>query len=413
LKKKNIYDGKIMTCNSYRQSVIRQTQARHRGSVLVIIILMVGIAVASSAYIMRPKPKTRPLPPIEIPQVSVLKAEPKRYRVTVNTQGTVVPSREIDLVSEVSGRVIEVNSQFAKGAFFNAGDVLIKLDNRDYAYRVTQANAQVANAERELALERGQARQARKEWRDLGSAEANALFLREPQIRAAQAQLASARAELQQARLNMQRTEVQSFFDGRIQQTHVNLGQFITAGAVVASIYDSHLAEVRLPLTDQQVGKIGLPLGTTLTPEQQVDVTLSANVAGTTYEWPAVLVRTEATIDRRTRFYFGVVEIPEPFDSKRYQAPLLMGLFVEAKVAGKFFDDVIRLPLKAIFKQQSIYIVSADNTLQQRQIEIIDKRAGQVWVRADVKSGDAVVISDPNVLRPGMPVAIGEVNSPK
>ena len=379
--------------------------SHQRGALLVMIILITGVLVASALYVMRPTPKTRPLPPPDVPQVSIQRAILEPYQVFVNTQGTVAPSREIDLVAEVSGRVVQVSEQFTDGAFFTAGDVLVKLDSRDYDYRVTQANAQVASAERELALEKGQARQARKQWRDLGSPEANALFLREPQVKAAQAQLASAQAQQQQARLNVQRTDIQSAFDGRIQQTRVNLGQYISAGAVVASIYDSNLAQVRLPLTDYQIGQIGLPLGATFTAEQQVDVTLSANVAGTTYQWPAKLVRTEATIDSRTRFYFGVVEIPQPFDPRRYQAPLIMGLFVEAKVAGKSYDQVIRLPEKSMVQQRYVYLVE-NNTIKQREVTVIDKHEGQVWIQGDIHADDAIVVSDPSVLKPGMTVTI-------
>lgn len=395
---------KRTTCNFSRTSSRFQ-----QGSVTVIVVLIIGALVIAGLYYLRPTPKTRPLPPPEVPQVSVLQANPQTYQIMVQTQGTVAPSRQIDLVAEVSGRVVEVGPHFAAGDFFSAGDVLVKLDSRDYQYLVTQADAQVASAKRELALERGQARQARREWRDLGSDEANALFLRKPQINAAQAQLASAVAQQQQARLNLQRTAIESAFDGRIQQTRVNLGQYVTAGSVVASIYDSTLAEVRLPLTDQQVGQIGLPLGSTLTPEQQVAVTLSANVAGTTYQWPARLVRTEATIDSRTRFYFAVAEIPQPFDTARYQSPLIMGLFVEASIAGKSVNDVVRLPEKALIKEQFVYVVHQEK-LQQRKITLVDKRQGQVWVQGDLAAGDAIVVSDPNVLQADMTVAIADDN---
>ena len=375
------------------------------GSIKVLVILLLGVLLTGLIYWLRPSPKIRPPVTPQLPQVSVIQAQLERYQVSVQTQGTVIPSRSINLVAEVSGRVVEVTGHFSNGEFFNQGDVLVRLDDRDYRYQLIEAQAQVAAAKRELAFERGQARQAKREWRDLGSKEANDLFLRNPQVNAANAQLAASVARQQQIQLDVERTSIKAPFTGRIQSTHVDLGQYVMAGSTVASIFDSTLAEVRLPLTNQQLALIGLPLGGRLSADQQIDVTLSANIAGQVYQWPAKLVRTEASIDTQTRLYFAVVEVPFPFDAQRYQAPLMMGLFVEAQVAGLFFDDVIRVPEKAIINNQWLLIVDGNQQLQRRAVKVVSKNSGQVWVSSEIEEGQAIVVSDPNILYEGMEVS--------
>ncbi len=375
------------------------------GSVKVILILIIGCVIAASVYWLRPKPKVRPPVKEQPPIVSVMSVAPQRYRAQVNTQGTVVPARQINLVAEVSGRVIEVSEDFANGGFFQKGEVLVALDDRDYQYRLIDAKAQVAAAERELALEKGQARQAKREWRDLGSKEANALSLREPQVKAAQAQLSSAIGQMQQAELNLQRSKIRSPFDGRIQSTNTDLGQYVSAGSVIAEIYDTTLAEVRVPLTDRQLAQAGLPLGISLTEAQQADVLLRAQVAGRLQEWPAKLVRMEANVDSKTRFHFGVVEVPEPFSLSRYSSPLVAGLFVEAVIQGVSFDQAIRVPEKAIFDKRYVFIVDENNQLQRRQVSVVDKQGTVFWVQGDLQKGDQLVVTDPRVLKAEMLVS--------
>ena len=185
---------------------------RQQGFVKALTILFLGLLIAFAVYWFRPQPSLRP--PIEpvLPSVSVLAVDLQSHRLGVNTQGTVAPQRRIDLVAEVAGRVIEVSDAFADGAPFAKGELLFRLDDSDYQYQLVEAESQIATAARELALEKGQARQAKREWRDLGSQEANALFLRQPQVRAAEAQLAAARAQRDAVRLDIERTIVRAPF---------------------------------------------------------------------------------------------------------------------------------------------------------------------------------------------------------
>ncbi|MFT5117726.1 MAG: RND family efflux transporter MFP subunit [Kiritimatiellia bacterium] len=381
-----------------------KNMTRQLGSSKIIIILVLAALVGFGIYWLRPQPKIRPPVAVKPPIVSVVRVVLQRQQMTVDTQGTVMPSREINLVAEVSGRVTAVNDSFSNGGFFNKDDVLVSVDARDYQYRLVDADAQVAAAQRELALEQGQARQAKREWRELGNKQANALSQRMPQVRAAEAQLRSAIAQRSQAKLNLQRTNIRSPFRGRVQSTKVNVGQYVTTGTVVAQIYDSGLAEVRLPLNDKQVALIGLPLGVMLTEEQQPAVILSAQVAGKRHQWPAKLTRTEASIDSTTRFHFAVVQITEPFNLSRYQTPLLMGLFVDASVAGIVFDEVIKVPEKAIVDSQWVYVVDDSNQLQQRKVIVLGKKDQLILLQGDVKTGEALVVSDAKVLQNSLTV---------
>jgi RND family efflux transporter MFP subunit len=323
----------------------------------------------------------------------------------VDTQGTVEPRRAIKLVAEVSGRVTSVNTHFIDGREFAKGDTLVSLDDRDYQYKLVEAEAQVAVAARELALEKGQARQAKREWRDLGSKDANALSLRAPQVNAAQSQLASARAQRNLAQLSVQRTTITAPFKGRVDTRYVDVGQYVTAGTTIADIYDSDSAEIRLPLSDRQLAFLGLPLGTVFEESEQRSITLSANLAGENRQWQANLIRTESAVDTTTRFYAAIANVRAPFDVSIHPYPLVMGLFVDAAIEGITLDGVIALPEKAVIKNQWLYVVEND-LIQRRVIQVVGTEKGMILVRGNVAEGDSVVVSDPRVLQSGMKVIV-------
>ena len=116
--------------------------------------------------------------------------------------------------SQVTGKVVSVNSEFADGGFFKKGEVLLTIERDDYEFSLARAQSALAQSQQRLAEERGRSRQARREWRELGSKEANDLFLRKPQLRAAQSAVTAAEADVSAAELALDRTVIRAPFDG-------------------------------------------------------------------------------------------------------------------------------------------------------------------------------------------------------
>lgn len=371
------------------------------GSVVVIVI-------ATSKPAPQPAATTAPAPL----RTLVMTASPQSLSLPVATQGAVAPRREIDLVAQVGGRITAVAPTFVNGAFFSAGQVLATVEPQDYELAVVGATARVAQATQELATLRGQARQARREWRDLGNAEANALFLRKPQLAAAEAALAAAEAERDQARLNLQRTAIAPLFNGRIRETFVNLGQYVTPGTKVARIYDTAVAEVRLPLTDAQAALLDLPLNTDpAQPARPLPVTLSGTIAGQVYTWMGQITRTEASLDTRSRQYIAIAEVNNPFQpGADGRMPMMVGLFVAAEIAGRQLDDVITLPRSAVFSGNQLFVVESGDTVRRVTVQVLARTEQEVVIRAPLPAGARVVLEQQSLLADG--VQITPVSAP-
>lgn len=367
-------------------------------------IVVVGVLTVGALVFAKPKPVPRPAAeePAAI-QVAVLPAKQESLRIAVTAQGTVIPKREIDLIAQVSGQVVSVEPDFVSGGFFEPSQVLLRIDDREYRAALLRAKAQLAEAEHRLAEELGLSHQAQREWRELGSQAANDLFLRKPQLAAAQANVESARAAVDVAELDLQRTQLSVPFDGRIKSKQVDLGEYVTAGTPIATVYDSTVVEVRLSLTEAQAALINLPLTANTVSVDHARVTISGSVAGEEHQWQGVLARTDAFVDTHSRMYVAVVEVADPFATQsadgKPAAPLLPGLFVEAKIEGKHLDDILRLPRSALYSRDKVLILDSANAVVEQQVKVLHKTEDHVWVQAGI-AADALISLEKQSLTP-------------
>ena len=271
---------------------------------IILPLAVIGAAVmAALAMIrLRPEVETR-IPEVLPPLVRSIKVKLQDVLLTVSSQGTVSPRTESQLVPEVSGRVIWVSPSFAAGGFFEIEEVLLRIDPFDYRQAVVGARADVAGARLRLAQEEAESQVAQREWGDLGRGDATPLTLRVPQLEDTRAALAAAEANLETAERNLERTKLQAPYSGRLRQKLVDVGQFITVGSPVATIYAVDIAEIRLPLPDNELAFINLPLDYRgdVTTRQGPRVSLTANFAGREHKWEGRIVRTEGEIDPLSR----------------------------------------------------------------------------------------------------------------
>lgn len=362
---------------------------------LPLVILFTGVTVIVVLELAKPEPAPAPPPPEPAKiAVAVASAQPQTMRLSVVTQGTVAPKREISLIAEVSGRIISVSEQFVSGGYFEPQQTLLQIDDRDYQVALLRAQARLADAQRLLAEEQGLASQARREWRELGSQTANDLFMRKPQLASAKAGVAFAEADLAKAKLDIERTAVTVPFNGRVKAIYANLGQYVAAGTALADVYDSSAYEVRLPFTEKQAALIDLPFAhaqPVAAAQKLPQVILRSEFAGTAHQWQAKLVRTEAYIDPDSRTYYAIAELSTAPDSVGELGPP-PGLFVDAYIEGKELDNVLRLPRQALVQRDQILILDADQRTVLKTVKVLRKTQSHVWIKVPLAAGTHIVL---------------------
>ncbi len=376
----------------------------------VLLILAVGIVLSYLIIAGKPapEPEDHKQPPPHVAEV--ISAQPDSRAITLSSQGTVTAKNQIDIAAQVSGQVVSVGEHFAAGGFFEAGEVLLTIDPRDYEIAVIEAESALAEAKNQLAQEEGQGRQAKRQWRDLGTAAANDLFLRKPQLLAAQARVKAAEAGLRAAKLALERTQIALPFDGRVVKVSANLGQFINSGSTLGSVYASNVMEVRLPLTATELKLLNLHAANKMHELSPLTVEFFFATGTDVLQWQGDVVRLEAAVDTKSRLFYLVAEINNRVDEFTEQGkpaannPVLPGMFVKAKITSNHHEDVVLLPRSALFRSSQVLVLDDEQRLRAKDITILQMDSATLAVQG--LENDEQVLGRP----PGF-MDLGEVYS--
>lgn len=366
-------------------------------SVISIALLTGAAAVATVMFLNRP-PANISEPQYTPVTVDVATVVLQTVRVEVQAQGTVTPLRETAIMAEVPGRIVEVANNFLVGGFVAEGDVLLRIDPRDYQTSLLRAQAKVEQAESTLAQEKGRAEVALREWKNLPrgsqrSEEARDLYLRKPQLEQAEAQLLAAMADLNTARDNLERTIVKAPYNAVIRAKRSELGQYVNPGTALADLFGVDYAEVRLPIPQSKLDYLDLPgvegygEGTT--------IDLYTDVAGELKHWPATLHRTEGVFDERSRVLYTVARIEDPYalqDTGRL--PLRLGTFVNANVVGRELDNIVTLPRHLLRAGNSVWVIDQNDILRSREVTVLRTGGEKALVSGGLAEGERVSLTN-------------------
>jgi RND family efflux transporter MFP subunit len=373
--------------------------------VLLPILVLAGAShLAWVALANRVEPERRDAP-VAVTEVEFVTLARSDYQVVVQSRGTVRPRTQSTLVPEVSGRIVQVSPNLRAGGFFELGDVLLRIDDRDYAAEVTVAEAALSQARATLAEEQARADQARRDWQRLGeSGTPDDLVLRKPQLAGARAAQASAQARLERTRLDLERTTIRAPYAGRVLEHDVDVGQVVSPGTTLATIYAVDYVEVRLPLTNRQLEFVdvpeifrreGLPDSATGPPLQ-----LSAQVANRTHTWHGRVVRAEGAIDTSSRQLFVVGQVDDPYGKgPDERPPLKVGQFVEARIDGRVLREVFVIPRAALRAGSRVLLVDADEQIRARPVDVIHSDDAHAVIATGLRDGERLVV---NALGAGM-----------
>ncbi|MDC0214665.1 efflux RND transporter periplasmic adaptor subunit [Gammaproteobacteria bacterium] len=373
---------------------------------LPILILAFFSAVAVAMYWSRPEPeKIAP----ELPSFFVEVAEAKKTIVNfeVKSQGSVSPRTETTLIAEASGQIIEVSEAFVGGGFFAKGQVLIRIDPRNYASDVKRAKANVAKAATQLATESALAGYARDDWkrlRDLDPevAPASDLTLRKPQLQEAIATLQSAEADLEKAEGDLDRTVIRAPYNGMVRQKIADVGQYVNTGSQLAVTFAVDKAEVRLPVTQQDLQFLDIGK---LRSGEPIPVILKADLGGGSFTWRASVTRTGGVFDPQSRVLYLVAEVLDPYDlAGNDQIPLLMGTFVSAEIEGRPGGELFLIPRYSMPRGNTLWLVDEESRIYPQEVSVVRRDDDYVYVSEGIEGGDQYCLTPIAQPLPGMKV---------
>ncbi len=367
-----------------------------------LLVLAAGLGLAFVIAVNEPEREPEHWEPLA-PTVRVIRVSAGDEHLRIVSQGTAQPLTQSELIPEVSGRVVWISPALVGGGAFARDDVLLRIDDADYRTELQRAEAALKRAEVEYEYaEDEMERLSSLHRRQLASQQQLDNARRVAQV--ADANLIESRAALERARRDLARTELRAPFDGLVRSEQVDLGQFVTRGSSIATIYASDFMEVRLPIAADQLVYSGLPISTQgQIPEAlRPPVVVYAYLGDRRIEWPGQLMRLEAEVDERSRMLYGVARVRQDISETHPIMPV--GLFVHADIRGRKVEGVIRLPRSSMRDDNQVLVVDENDRLRFREVSILRLEHDEMLIDAGLDDGELVCISPPQTVVDGMAV---------
>lgn len=308
---------------------------------------------------------------------------------TVRGIGTLRALQTVEVRPEVAGRITGI--AFEEGDRVNESDLLFELDARKLEQELAArqaalraARARLENAERELnRIERlyGQ-RVATEDARDQAATD----------LRAATAEVQRLQSERSLARERLADTRIEAPFTGHIAESTVDVGDFVQAGDLLATVYRTDELEIEFTLPERHSGRIETG--------QHVDLTVAAYpqrrfVATTTFVSPSV--------NDETRDFLVKARLENP------QALLKPGTFATAELTVDQRSDALVVPEEALIATREgymVFVVAEDGTAEHREVAIGLRSPGVAQVVEGLSLGERVVRTGHMRVAAGSPLEV-------
>jgi HlyD family secretion protein len=309
--------------------------------VIVGILVLAAVGVSGGAYYAY---RRQPKPP-EITKGTITRGS---VVDTVGATGTLEAVTTVQVGSQVSGTVMELNADF--NSIVRKGQIIARLDPSLFQTQIDQARANLVRAQADIerlkvSLEDAKTKLQRAEDlakrnlippTELETAQVNYRSI-EAQLKSAQAAMTQAQANLNQAEVNLQHTIIRSPIDGIVISRNVDVGQTVAASLNAPTLFllaaDLTKMQVRANVDEADVGRIR--------PGQRVRFRVDAYPTEE-FEGRVSQVRLQPTVVQNVVTYTTVIDVPNP------QLKLKPGMTANVNIEIARAENVLRVPNAAL-----------------------------------------------------------------
>ena len=375
--------------------------------ILPIGIILLGVVLFRTVASMKPKVKKAPAAAV-IPVVEVFELHSKSRKAGVFATGVVRPEQEVTLLPELGGKVTYVAKQLTPGGRVKKGQVLIRIDAREYQLSLEQQQGMLRNSELQVELEQARAELAKHEWELIGEkGKAPDIVSRKSQQAAAEVTVRSNKSAIRRARLNLARTVIRAPFDATVVSERVDVGQVVAPSFQLAQLVGTQRMRVNVSLALGDLDLIQIP---SLNGEVGSSARIVQNLTPSkTLERKGQVVSLVERLDEQTRRAQVVVSVEDPF-SKEGGLPLMPGAYVDVTIEGSAFESVLEVPRATVYEGNVVWVVNKNRELERRELRPAWGEAESLFLvegKGGLLAGERVVFT-----RLAAPVVGMRVNTP-
>jgi len=342
---------------------------------VIIVLLIIGIAFY-------PRLKKLANPPEESPQAAAGKAGPAGNSAAVEvmvlrtqslddkilTTGTIIPNEEVEIRSEISGRVTSIN--FREGDFVGAGTVLLRINDADL-----QAQLQKLMANKKLA-EDNEARQRRL-------LEKEAISRQEYEI--SQTNLNGILADIENLKAQLAKTVIKAPFNGTIGLRYISLGSYISPTSRIATLTNTNPAKLDFSVPAKYADAV------------RKGSTIRFTVEGSDNQRIGTVYAVEPKVDPNTRTL--LLRAVSPNGDHR----LVPGAFARIELVLNAKGNAIIVPTEAIIPEQNgqkVYVLR-NSKAEAISVELGTRSERSVEIRKGLQPGDSLITTGIQLVKPG------------
>lgn len=326
--------------------------------------------------------------------------------ILLDALGTVQAFNTITVVPQVSGRIIEIG--FREGQDVRQGDVLVRLDPRQYQAALDQAVATRAQREAQLANARLDLQRYQQLVRANGASQQQ-LDTQRATVAQLEAQLGCDQATIDAAQVQLDYTTIRSPVDGRVGLRLVDVGNLVqTSSTGIVVVTQIKPISVVFTLPQQALGQVREALAAgPVRVEARLAEGAPARPDGRPH--PANPMGTLVTVDNQVDSATGTIRLKATFDNDDER--LWPGAFVNVRMQVATLRGVTVLPLVAVQRGPDgpfAFVVKDDNTVEQRPIVVGTVTADQAVITRGMRDGERAVTSGALRLVSGSTVQVAE-----
>jgi membrane fusion protein (multidrug efflux system) len=332
----------------------------------LVVILLVGVIFLLSGRIQSEgeiiKKRTANSLRTERRPTNVITMEmvPAPLRERLSLPGTVKPWKSLNVVAEVSGKIVE--KKVSEGQRVQKGDILARIDERDYknALASSRASYQVAQASR---------KRLEKLYKEKVGTQS--------QLDDIIARVRTSQAAMDNAALALERCAIRAPFDGVVNRFHIEAGQYLAIGDPVAEVLQIDRVKIEVGIPESDVDKVRRLEHFTV----KIDALGGRRFQGTRH----YLYKNS---DNFARLYNLEIAVDNP------SGEILPDMFTRVEIVKTEVTNGLGVPLYTLINRRGIdalYVVT-DGVARLTPVETGIQDGWQVEISKGLKPGDQVVV---------------------
>jgi membrane fusion protein (multidrug efflux system) len=298
---------------------------------------------------------------------------PRELESKIFATGTVMATEEIDLRSEISGRITRIN--FTEGSSVSRGNLLLKINDADL-----QAKLARMTIERDLA-EREERRQHQLLETKLAS---------DREYDAAQAKLKTLNAEIDLIKADIAKTEIRSPIDGVVGLRWVSTGGYVTPSTPIARVQQLDRVKIDFSVPEKYASIL------------KKDAKITFDITGSDRRYDGSVYAIEPKIDHATRTV-KVRALAQNADRS-----LLPGAFAKVLLVLDKLDNALVVPTGSVVPEltgQKVFVYS-NGKAQSRKVVTGIRTDSAIQIIEGVAPNDTLITSGLLQIKDKMPVKI-------